>query len=184
MSSEEAPAAKKARVATDWDNHKLNCEEALVKDMEAKSFTEIVDSPVASLQGIGPVATSFINEMKIETVKDLAEYKYYQVAKAIQTLAATEGERPKDAFMNIDKALDKASETKSFKELLDAPLSELEGLTDKANEVFKGLKVTTIGELASFKYCSWAEAMVTLAKFEETKTSEERKQERLAKQLA
>ena len=86
--------------------------------------------------------------------------------------------------MNIDHALDKEHETKSFKEVLELPLSALEGLTTKADEILKDLGVKTIGDLAEFKYAAWAEALTILAPYEETKTKEERKVESALKKLS
>ena len=112
----------------------------------------------------------------------------------------------RNSSMNLDHALDKEHETKSLKEILELPISALEGLTTKADETLKGLGVTTIADLADFKYAAWgtfkhsdcmamlsslliltqhcsiqsstAEAIVTLAPYEETKTKEERHKER------
>ena len=77
--------------------------------------------------------------------------------------------------MNLDNCLDKEHETKSLKEILELPISALEGLTTTADETLKDLGVKTIEDLATLKFCLWAEAIVTLAPYEETKTKEERK---------
>jgi predicted flap endonuclease-1-like 5' DNA nuclease len=66
-------------------------------------------------------------------------------------------------------------ETKSLQEIIDAPISELEGMSEKAEELLKELGVSTIVDLASWKYSCWAEAIVTLESFEETTTEQERK---------
>merc|ERR1712150_74883 len=118
-----------------------------------------------------------------KTVRDLATYKFYLIANAIKTLAATESTRPEGSIMNIDHAVDKDFEAKSLTELLEAPLSALEGLTGKADAVLKELHVTTIGDLADFKYCKWAGAIIELSKYEELKTKQERKVESALKKL-
>ena len=70
--------------------------------------------------------------------------------------------------MNINKALDKAYEGKSFKELVDAPVAALAGVTDKDGELLnEAFKVKTIGDLAKLKYVKWAQAIVELAGQEE-----------------
>lgn len=181
------PPAKKAKTdSDDWKNHTLNCASALVKADEGSRFSDLKSQPVAVLQGIGPVSSKVLDALKIETVEDLANYKFFLLARAIQTMETVEekGDRPDGSAMNIDKAVDKAYETKSFKEILEAPISALEGLSDKAEALLGELGVKTIGDLASFKYCRWAESIVTLASFEETETSADRKASRLAKQLS
>jgi predicted flap endonuclease-1-like 5' DNA nuclease len=94
---------------------------------------------------------------QLDSLQDLADYKFYKVAKAIQVLASTEGKRMPGSTMNIDHALDKEHETKSFKEILTLPLSALEGLTTKADETLAELGVKTIDDLGSWKYAAWAE---------------------------
>lgn len=88
-----------------------------------------------------------------------------------------------NACMNLDHALDKEHETKSLKEILELPVSALEGLTTKADETLADLGVKTIADLADFKYAAWAQAIVTLAPYEETKSKEERKLEKALKKL-
>ncbi len=70
--------------------------------------------------------------------------------------------------MNINKSLDKAYEGKSFKELVDAPVSALEGISDEGGKILEQkFKIKTIGDLAKFKYAKIAEAIVLLAAQEE-----------------
>lgn len=69
--------------------------------------------------------------------------------------------------MNIDFALDKAYEGKSFKELVDAPVAALAGVSDKDAELLKAaFGVKTIGDLAKLKYVKWAQAITNLAETE------------------
>lgn len=66
--------------------------------------------------------------------------------------------------MNISKAVDKAYEGKSFKEIADSPVSALQGITeDDAKLLQKAFKVKTVRDLAKLKYAKWAQAIVTLA---------------------
>ncbi|HMZ59951.1 MAG TPA: hypothetical protein PL048_14330, partial [Leptospiraceae bacterium] len=66
--------------------------------------------------------------------------------------------------MNIKNAVDKAYENKSFKELADAPVAALEGISDAgAEDLQKRYKVKTIRDLANLKVFHWAQAIVTLA---------------------
>ncbi len=70
--------------------------------------------------------------------------------------------------MNINNALDKAYETKSLKDLVNAPVAALQGVSDgDAEHLLKAFNVKTIGDLANLKYVKWAQAIVALAATEE-----------------
>ncbi|MCP4130429.1 MAG: hypothetical protein GY754_05560 [bacterium] len=70
--------------------------------------------------------------------------------------------------MNINKALDKSYETKSLKELVDAPVEALQGVSDNdAKLLQEAFNVKTIKDLAELKYVKWAQAIVNLADTEE-----------------
>ena len=148
----------------------LNMNNALKKGDEVCSFQELIDTKsVTSLQGIGPVHQGQLEQLKLKTIHDLAQYKFFHLARSIQTLALTEeaGGRLEDAVMNIDKGVDKAYEHQSFAEIAKAPVAALQGISDEKGDIWKQLGVKTVGDLAKFKYCLWAEAIQTAAKFEE-----------------
>ncbi len=67
--------------------------------------------------------------------------------------------------MNVlEKLLDKAYETKSPAELLDAPVAALEGVSEgDAELLLKAFKVKTIGDLARNKYFLAAQTIANLA---------------------
>lgn len=70
--------------------------------------------------------------------------------------------------MNIDTIVDKDYAGKSFRELCNAPLSALRGLSDKdAKAIAKALDVHTVGELADLKFVKWASALRVLAEEED-----------------
>lgn len=70
--------------------------------------------------------------------------------------------------MNLNKALDKAYESKSLKELADAPVDALQGVSENDAKLLKeAFNVKTIRDLANLKYAKWARAIVTLADTEE-----------------
>lgn len=70
--------------------------------------------------------------------------------------------------ININKAVDKKYEGKSLSDLVKAPVSALQGVSeDDAKLLAKAFKVKTIGDLAKLKYVKWAQAIVTLAATEE-----------------
>ena len=66
--------------------------------------------------------------------------------------------------MDINKAVDKAYEGKSFKEIADAPVSALQGVSDGDAEKLKAaFNVKTVKDLANLKYVKWAQAITTLS---------------------
>lgn len=70
--------------------------------------------------------------------------------------------------MNINKALDKAYETKSLKEILKAPVDALQGVSEKDAELlYSAFKIKTVEDLANNKFFKWARAIQLLAETEE-----------------
>jgi hypothetical protein len=73
--------------------------------------------------------------------------------------------------MNIDKYVIKAYETKTFKELVNAPVYAIAGISENGakllNEALPNTNIKTIGDLAKLKYVRWAQAICTLAEGEE-----------------
>ncbi|HOP62385.1 MAG TPA: hypothetical protein PK358_09590 [Spirochaetota bacterium] len=66
--------------------------------------------------------------------------------------------------MNINKAVDKAFEEKSLKEIADAPVSALQGVSEgDAKLLAEAFNVKTVKDLAELKYVKWAQAIVALA---------------------
>ncbi len=70
--------------------------------------------------------------------------------------------------MNINRALMKDSEGLTFKELVNAPVTVIAGVTDSdAEHLNAAFGVKTVKDLANLKYILWAQAIVTLAETEE-----------------
>lgn len=70
--------------------------------------------------------------------------------------------------MNIDKIIDKNHAGKNFRDLADAPLSALRGLSDKdAKALEQAFNIRTVRELAELSFVKWAVAITTLASEEE-----------------
>ncbi|WP_280270094.1 hypothetical protein [Nocardia wallacei] len=66
--------------------------------------------------------------------------------------------------VSLDKALDKAYENKTLKEILSAPPSALAGLTEKHDaQLLDALGVKTVADLAANKYFRLAAALADLA---------------------
>jgi nucleotidyltransferase/DNA polymerase involved in DNA repair len=153
-----------------WSEHRLNCGRALVKAAEVSQFKDLCQQPTTTLQGIGPKHAAKLQQIGLTTIKGLADYRFFHLAVAIQTLAETEeGERLELAVLNIDKGLSKEYEKQSFQDILKSPVHCLQGISEqKAVDVWKPLGVVTVRDLATWKYFRWAQAIVTAAKFEQT----------------
>ena len=64
----------------------------------------------------------------------------------------------------LDKALDKAYESKSLAEILDAPVSALAGVSDgDAEHLAAAFGIKTVRDLGSNKYFAVAGALVALS---------------------
>ena len=70
--------------------------------------------------------------------------------------------------MNINNAVDKAFEGKSLKEILDAPVSALQGVSDNDGELLKkAFGIKTVRDLGTNKFFQWAQALAALEGTEE-----------------
>ncbi len=66
--------------------------------------------------------------------------------------------------MNIKNAVDKAYESKSLKELINAPVDALQGLSEGDAKLLKeAFGIKTIGDLGNNKFFRWARAITILA---------------------
>eukprot|EP00928_Gymnodinium_smaydae_P047310 TRINITY_DN31567_c0_g1_i1.p1 TRINITY_DN31567_c0_g1~~TRINITY_DN31567_c0_g1_i1.p1 ORF type:complete len:176 (-),score=46.13 TRINITY_DN31567_c0_g1_i1:120-647(-) len=148
--------------------YELNLNRFLVKDAGACSLHDLVFKDVSVLHGLGKLGAEALNHRKVKTVLDLANWKFYKIARAILTLEAAEevGGRDEEGAMNINKALDKKWETKSLHEILAAPISALQGLTPEDDELFAHVHVKSIRQLGSWRFARWAEAICDAADFE------------------
>lgn len=70
------------------------------------------------------------------------------------------------AGFNLNKALDKAHETKSLKEIVDLPPSALQGLAEHSDETLNALNITSVKDLGAWKYYKAAKAIAALAAVE------------------
>ena len=56
----------------------MNITSAVTKKFESMSLPSIAESPVSALEGIGEVRETALNNLKLKTVRDLGEWKYYR----------------------------------------------------------------------------------------------------------
>ena len=81
--------------------------------------------------------------------------------------------------MNISTIVDSAYAGKCFRDICNAPLSALHGVSAKdAKALHQAFGITTIGELADLKFVKWASALKILAD-EECDTPEQLAKETL-----
>ena len=81
--------------------------------------------------------------------------------------------------MNIETIVDDSFKSKCFRELVEAPISALRGVSPSdARALSQAFGVNTIGELADLRFVKWANAIKTLAD-EETDTKEQLAKETL-----
>ena len=70
--------------------------------------------------------------------------------------------------MNINKVVDKQYEKLTLRELVNAPVDALSGVSEGDAKLLKeAFNVKTISDLAALKYVKWAQAICTLAEGEE-----------------
>jgi len=69
--------------------------------------------------------------------------------------------------MNINKAVDKAYEKRSLREILSEPISTIQGLTHLADDALAPLGLRTVRDLGTWRFYLLARAIVTLAEKEE-----------------
>jgi len=70
--------------------------------------------------------------------------------------------------ININKAVDKDFADASLKEIADAPVSSLKGLSDEHGKILaEKFHIKTVRDLAKWKFAAWAQAIVHLADTEE-----------------
>ena len=70
--------------------------------------------------------------------------------------------------MNINNAVDKDYEGKSMKEIADAPVACLQGVSDRHAELlYEAFKIKTVRDLAKLRFNRWADAICCLADCED-----------------
>lgn len=158
----------KKRAKTDKPIYNFNMNYFLVKDAEALPLRTIADMPVDVLQGLAKLGKEALNPRGVHTVRDLANWKYYKIARAIVACIEAQQDCRRDplAEMNINRALDKQWETSTLPEMAVAPVSALQGLTEDDDARFAKLHIKSIEKLGRWKFPRWAEAICDLCAFE------------------
>ncbi|GAB5363103.1 hypothetical protein AAMO2058_000854600 [Amorphochlora amoebiformis] len=161
------PAKKKAKVTVP-KGYLMNVNGAVDKKYSNLPLLELIKQHPSALKGLSEKVDPLFQEINVKSIEKLGSWKFYKAACAIKVMASLEedGKRASDSTLNINKILDKKYEKMTFKEILKAPIDALSGLSERALKYLEPMHLTTIGKLADWKFCKWAEALVDLAKFE------------------
>jgi len=149
----------------------MNVNNAVDVAYHGTALRQIIDLPVTALQGIGEQRAEVLNKFKVKTVRDLANWKFYQIAKSIKALAEVEEEdgRVETSMQNINDALDKDFEKSSLSTIMQQKVEVLQGVGEyRQGQLSKVLGITYMEDLANYKLAKYAAALVTLADYETT----------------
>ncbi|MBN1698243.1 MAG: hypothetical protein JW881_12075 [Spirochaetales bacterium] len=144
----------------------MNIKNAVDKKFESMSMREILKQPVSAIQGVSEGDAAKMKEaFRISTVEQFSKLRFAKWAWAIQELEKTEKEgHGGNASFNIDKAVDKAYEGKTLKQILDSPLEALQGLSERqAALLYDAFKIKKVKQLASQRFFSIARSIYFLA---------------------
>jgi len=147
----------------------MNINGALADEHHGTPLRKIVDLPLTVLAGIDNEKAIAFQEFQVRTVRDMANWKFYQVAKAIVALAEVEieGGRLESSWQNINDAVDKKFEKKSLNQIKMGKAEILQGIGKYLQGVLSDkIGVNTVMELANFEPARNAAALVALADYE------------------
>ena len=144
----------------------MNINNAVDKAYEKMSLKEILKQPLNVLQGLSERQANLVKEaFKISTIEQFCNLRFAKWAWSIKALEKYENKKnDKAGSLNIDKAVDKAWQGKSLSEILNAPLSALQGLSERQAELLnKAFRIKTIKQLANQRFILIARAIYFLA---------------------
>jgi hypothetical protein len=129
---------------------------AVVKAYHGKRPAELAAAPIEALKGLSPAnARKLEAAFGLESIRDMADWKPVEQANGIITLA--------DEMAESGDVTASASRG-SLKELAEAPVNRLEGITPRQARVLREtLHTKTIRDLAGNRFFRLARAIVALA---------------------
>jgi len=152
------------------EGYVMNVNGALVEAHRGTPLRDVVNLPTTVLQGITEKQAKVLSEdFKVKTVRDLANWKFYQIAKSMKALAEVEERsgRQDTSLQNINDAVDKQFEKKLITTIMDQKIEVLQGVGKFLQvQMSKKLGITTMKELANYKPGKYAAALVALADYE------------------
>jgi hypothetical protein len=137
-------------------------EQWLDKPHQNLSPKELLAMPPDALKGVSEADSARLREaFNIKTLNDFATLKYLEWAQALAFLRDDPGAFRKEDYR--DK-LDKEYENKTLDEILKAPTSALQGVSDADHEkLLKSFNTRTVEELGNLKYYAWARGIYEMA---------------------
>jgi len=152
------------------EGYVMNVNGMLVEAHQGTPLRNLVNLPITVLKGISEKQAKVLSsDFKVRTVRDLANWKFYIIAKSIQALTEVEeiNGRQDTSLQNINDALDQEFEKQTMTTIMEQKTEVLQGV-GKVLQVHmsKKLGITTMQELANFKPAKYAAALVVLADYE------------------
>lgn len=160
----ESPKKKAKKEET----YLMNINNAMDKDWEGKTLTDIAQAPISALQGLAGWTDDEFSKLGLSCIEELGNWKFFLWARALCKLAETEiaDKRESASRLNVNNALDKAHEGKHLSEILKLPPSALQGLAAWVDPVLAKLHIKTIQQLGTWKYAEWANSIALLMPLE------------------
>jgi len=152
------------------EGYVMNVNGMLVEAHQGTPLRKLVNLPVTVLKGISEKQAKVLSaDFKVRTVRDLANWKFYIIAKSIQALTEVEeiNGRQDTSLQNINDALDQEFEKQPMTTIMEQKTEVLQGVGKVLQgQMSKKLGITTMKELANFKPAKYAAALVVLADYE------------------
>jgi len=152
------------------EGYMMNVNGTLVEGHQGTPFRDVVKLPVTVLKGISEEQAKVLCEyFEVRTVRDLANWKFYQIANSMLTLAEVEEKngRQDASLQNINDAVDKQFEKQSIATIIEQKAEVLQGVGKFLQaQMSTKIGITTMKELANYKPAKYAVALVALADYE------------------
>jgi len=152
------------------EGYVMNVNGMLVEAHQGTPLRNLVNLPVTVLKGISEKQAKVLSaDFKVKTVRDLANWKFYIIAKSIQALTEVEeiDGRQDTSLQNINDALDQEFEKQMMTKIMEQKTEVLQGVGKVLQvQMSKKIGITTMKELANFKPARYAAALVVLADYE------------------
>jgi len=152
------------------EGYLMNVNGALVEAHQGTPLRNVVNLPVTVLRAISEEQAKVLSEnFEVKTVRDLANWKFYQIANSMLALAEVEEKngRQDTSLQNINDAVDKQFEKSAITTIMEQKAEVLQGVGKfLQQQMSKKIGITTMKELANFKPAMYAAALVALADYE------------------
>jgi len=152
--------------------YRMNINRTLVQAHRGTPLRKVVDLPVTVLKGINEEqARVLLHDFKVKTVRDLANWRFHQIARSIDALADVEEKdgRLETSLQNINDAVDKKFEKRSLNTIMEQKAEVVQGIGKYLQELLnKVLGIITMKDLSNYKPAKYAAALVALADYETT----------------